>query len=116
MTEKSLKDRSLHTQQARSRYFPKSSMAAYKNKGSRNPEKGFITKPVDDSDSTPKPIAATLMQEFQNLKDKFKNEDGEAEKGERNCVGKIYFEVLKYRISIPAFRKSNGIARMSCFS
>jgi hypothetical protein len=28
-----------------------------------------------------KPLAATLLQEFQNLKDKFKNEDDTTEKG-----------------------------------
>ena len=32
-------------------------------------------------ESNPKPLAATLMQEFQNLKDKFKNEDEGQEKG-----------------------------------
>jgi hypothetical protein len=34
-------------------------------------------------DSNPKPLAATLLQEFQNLKDKFKNEDDTSEKGMR---------------------------------
>ena len=38
-------------------------------------------KPVDESDSGQKPLAATLLQEFQNLKDKFKNEDDSNEKG-----------------------------------
>lgn len=32
---------------------------------------------MDESDLSPKPLSATLLQEFQNLKDKFKNEDGE---------------------------------------
>lgn len=35
---------------------------------------------MDDSDAVAKPLAATLMQEFQNLKDKFKNEDEMQEK------------------------------------
>ena len=39
------------------------------------PPKGGPAKPADDNDGTPKPLAATLLQEFQNLKDKFKNED-----------------------------------------
>jgi hypothetical protein len=39
-------------------------------------------KPVEESaDGVPKPLAATLMAEFQNLKDKFKNEDDVQEKG-----------------------------------
>jgi hypothetical protein len=29
----------------------------------------------------PKPLSATLLQEFQNLKDKFKNEDESYERG-----------------------------------
>lgn len=38
-------------------------------------------KPVEESsDGVPKPLAATLLAEFQNLKDKFKNEDDIQEK------------------------------------
>lgn len=48
---------------------------------------------MDDSEQSPKPLAATLMQEIQNLKDKFKNEDEFMEKGddgfEISCF--IYF-------------------------
>lgn len=33
------------------------------------------------NDATSKPIASTLMQEFQNLKDKFKSDDDNADKG-----------------------------------
>jgi hypothetical protein len=36
---------------------------------------------VEESDATHKPLATALMQEFQSLKDKFKSEDGEGEKG-----------------------------------
>jgi hypothetical protein len=32
-------------------------------------------------DEVEKPIATALIQEFQNLKDKFKSEDGDGEKG-----------------------------------
>ena len=46
--------------------------------GSRNQQS---LKPVDESDLSPKPLTATLLQEFQNLKDKFKNEDETQEKG-----------------------------------
>ena len=35
----------------------------------------------DGNDQANKPLAATLMQEFQNLKDKFKNEDDSTDKG-----------------------------------
>ena len=34
-----------------------------------------------DSSAANKPLAATLLQEFQNLKDKFKNEDDSQDKG-----------------------------------
>eukprot|EP01041_Mallomonas_annulata_P000651 gene651-1260_t len=45
------------------------------------PAKGAgTTKPSEEQDSTPKPLAATLLQEFQNLKDKFKNEDDDQDK------------------------------------
>lgn len=47
--------------------------------GSRNQHPGRSA--VDESDLSPKPLSATLLQEFQNLKDKFKNEDGEEIKG-----------------------------------
>lgn len=46
--------------------------------GSRIQQSG---RGMDESDQTPKPLAATLMQEIQNLKDKFKNEDEMQEKG-----------------------------------
>jgi hypothetical protein len=42
---------------------------------------------VEDSEQSPKPLTATLMQEIQNLKDKFKNEDGVEEKGQLELVG-----------------------------
>lgn len=34
-----------------------------------------------DTSNANKPLAATLLQEFQNLKDKFKNEDDSQDKG-----------------------------------
>ena len=41
-----------------------------------------FTKPTEESnDGGAKPLAQTLLQEFQNLKDKFKNEDDTQEKG-----------------------------------
>jgi hypothetical protein len=36
---------------------------------------------AEEPESAPKPLTATLFQEFQNLKDKFKNEDDVQEKG-----------------------------------
>jgi hypothetical protein len=47
-------------------------------KSSRNPQVG---RGMEETDPSPKPLAATLMQEIQNLKDKFKNEDEMQEKG-----------------------------------
>lgn len=47
--------------------------------GSRNQHPGRSF--ADESDQSPKPLVGTLLQEFQNLKDKFKNEDGEEIKG-----------------------------------
>lgn len=38
-------------------------------------------KTVEDGENGSKPLAATILQEFQNLKDKFKNEDEGYEKG-----------------------------------
>lgn len=35
----------------------------------------------EESDATQKPLATALLQEFQQLKDKFKSEDGEGDKG-----------------------------------
>jgi len=46
-----------------------------------NPSKAGAGKPSEDTPSEPKPLAVTLLQELQNLKDKFKNEDDEQEKG-----------------------------------
>jgi hypothetical protein len=58
-------------------------MAAYKNKTTvgKNASKQQSMKTTED-DVSPKPLSATLLQEFQNIKDKFKNEDEEGEKGE----------------------------------
>ena len=51
--------------------------------GSRNQlsAKSQVDVSAAADDSNPKPLAATLLQEFQNLKDKFKNEDDTTEKG-----------------------------------
>eukprot|EP01032_Pedospumella_encystans_P036999 gene36999-41888_t len=64
--------------------------------GSRNQHPGRSA--VDESDLSPKPLSATLLQEFQNLKDKFKNEDGEEIKGESFSsaeVTEVFFGVTK---------------------
>ena len=45
----------------------------------------------EDSDATNKPLAATFMQEFQNLKDKFKNEDDGVDRGIRCKMPSIYW-------------------------
>ena len=44
----------------------------------------------DSNDQANKPLAATLMQEFQNLKDKFKNEDDSTDKGHLSIVDILY--------------------------
>ncbi len=36
---------------------------------------------MDESEGGSRPLASTLLQEFQNLKDKFKNEDEVQERG-----------------------------------
>jgi hypothetical protein len=57
-------------------------MAAYKNKTqSKNSSSRQPTLKSVEDDLNPKPLAATLLQEFQNIKDKFKNEDEDGEKG-----------------------------------
>mmetsp|Transcript_16869 Transcript_16869/g.25392 ORF Transcript_16869/g.25392 Transcript_16869/m.25392 type:complete len:953 (+) Transcript_16869:1-2859(+) len=48
---------------------------AFTNKGSRHSHSTPISHMIDDGDSMQKPLAATLIQEFQNLKDKFKEDD-----------------------------------------
>jgi hypothetical protein len=56
-------------------------MAAYKSKGvgkGQGQGRGGGAGRAEEMD--PK-LSSTLMQEFQNLKDKFKNEDEEHEKG-----------------------------------
>ena len=47
--------------------------------GSRNQQSNRVA--LEEMEQSPKPLAATLMQEIQNLKDKFKNEDEMQEKG-----------------------------------
>ena len=46
-----------------------------------------VAKGGDAANDPQKPLSATLLQEFQNLKDKFKNDDDVQEKGEKllNC-------------------------------
>lgn len=48
--------------------------------GSRN-QQAPPRAATEEVDGTAKPLAATLMQELQNFKDKFKNEDDVREKG-----------------------------------
>lgn len=49
--------------------------------GSRTSAPGRGGSAVEEAESGPKPLAATLLQEFKNLHDKFKDEDS-FEKGE----------------------------------
>jgi hypothetical protein len=54
---------------------------------STKPTRGGISGPSaknpseDAEGATPKPLTTTILQEIQNLKDKFKNEDDGQEKG-----------------------------------
>jgi len=60
--------------------------------GSRNQHPGRSF--AEESDQNPKPLVGTLLQEFQNLKDKFKNEDGEEIKGKiHNCACIVLFAI-----------------------
>ena len=71
-----------------------------------------------------KPLAATLFQEFQNLKEKFKNEDDEFDSGKLEyCwieIIPLYPRLLMQcelcRISISILGKSDCVARVSCVS
>jgi len=82
--------------------------------GSRNQHPGRSA--VDESDLSPKPLSATLLQEFQNLKDKFKNEDGEEIKGIVQSLPlslrlEVKLELSNlFRISVPAFGEGNRFA------
>jgi hypothetical protein len=55
--------------------------------------------PIDESDPAPKPLAATLLQEFQNLKDKFKNEDDGTERGSSFILLIFYNSFLPFTIN-----------------
>lgn len=48
--------------------------------GSRN-SIGIAVRNNDETENAPKPLAATLLQEFQNLREKLKSEDDSQEKG-----------------------------------
>jgi hypothetical protein len=49
--------------------------------GTRNPTPARGVSSAEEAESGPKPLAATLMQEFKNLQDKFKNDEDSLEKG-----------------------------------
>lgn len=61
----------------------KTLLVAMSTKASLQSSRGSAPRPAPEEaeSSGPKPLAATLLQEFQNLKDKFKNEDEAQEKG-----------------------------------
>lgn len=49
--------------------------------GSRNSAGSSVRNNYEEAENAPKPLAATLLQEFQNLREKLKNEDDSQEKG-----------------------------------
>lgn len=59
----------------------------------RGRETNTATK-TEESDATNKPLTTALMQEFQNLKDKFKSEDNEGEKGFIHFISYLFFLLL----------------------
>ena len=44
-----------------------------------------------EEDAGPKPLTTTLLQQFENLKDKFKNEDDSFEKGNNSFLDSNLF-------------------------
>jgi hypothetical protein len=54
--------------------------------------------PREGDSSNPKPLASSLLQEFQNLKDKFKNEDENAEKGLLYAFCRFQIDVIGFRL------------------
>jgi len=60
-------------------------MSSAKQPAQSKPGAGVGRQGQEPADASNKPLAATLMQEFQNLKDKFKNEDESADKGIHYC-------------------------------
>ena len=85
-------------------------MAAYKSKGvgrSQGKSAPGAREEVDGAN----PLANTLMQEFQSLKDKFKNED-EDYHGLFPSFSISTFSFLYCRITISISRESNCAARM----
>lgn len=72
----------------------------------------------EDLDGNTKPLSSAILQEFQNLKDKFKNEDEGYEKGivsPKLLFKQEYFNSF-CRIAISASRKGHGVARIANFS
>jgi hypothetical protein len=92
--------------------------------GSRNQQS--LRNATEDSELSPKPLSATLLQEFQNLKDKFKNDEDNMEKG--MCFIHWIFKLIlislcgvlcciseSSRIALPAFGESDRVARVQNF-
>lgn len=49
--------------------------------GSRSSAPGRGALSTEETEAGPKPLAQTLLQEFKNLQDKFKNDEDSLEKG-----------------------------------
>lgn len=47
----------------------------------KSSSRGGVSSSKNNEESDPKPLSTTLLQEFQNLKDKFKNEDDNQDRG-----------------------------------
>jgi hypothetical protein len=64
--------------------------------GKNNPRMNANVKPQEEGDGSNKPLGATILAEFQSLKDKFKNEDDGFEKG---CL----FSLIVFAVIIFSF-------------
>lgn len=66
---------------------------------SKGPNRGHApSKAGDNSNETPgqKPLTTTILQEFQNLKDKFKSDDDVQEKGADSNFMKLFIYMSYY--------------------
>jgi hypothetical protein len=74
--------------------------------GKNNPRMNANVKSQEEGDGSNKPLGATILAEFQSLKDKFKNEDDGFEKGTQvllliwnDCLMPFYSSLL-FRITL----------------
>ncbi len=90
-------------------------MAAFKNKGTPKALQGSGSGLRPEEDGSNKPLSTAIMQELQNFKEKFKNDEEDGVKG-MIFVIRLFNFLWVYRNPIPAFGQSYGSSRMQSVS